>query len=192
MIIKQILSGYDRNFTYLVADEETKEAAIIDPSLDISQVLREIKGFSVKYIINTHHHRDHIEGNEKLYLETKAKIIQHELSPEKHDISVKDNQEIKLGKLVLKFLYTPGHSIDHICILVENKLFTGDLLFVGNIGGTGPYFKGSSQEQEMESLQRIMKLPDNIEIYPGHDYGNKPTSTIKHEKETNPFLKTLC
>ena len=191
MIVKQIPSGYDNNFTYLVADKETKEAVIIDPSLDISQVLKEIRGFSVKYIINTHHHPDHIMGNEKLHLKTKAKIIQHELSPVEHDISVKDDQEIKLGKLILKFLHTPGHSKDHICILVENKLFTGDLLFVGNIGGTGPYFKESNQKQEMKSLQRIMKLPDNIEIYPGHDYGGKPTSTIKHEKETNPFLKTL-
>lgn len=191
MILKQILSGHDRNFTYLIADKKTKEAAIIDPSLDISQILEEMKSFKIKYIINTHHHPDHIMGNKKIHLETKAKIIQHNLSPIEHDISVKDNQEIKLGKLILKFLYTPGHSIDHICILVENKLFTGDLLFVGNIGGTGPYFEGSNQEQEMKSLQKIMKLPDNTEIYPGHDYGDKPTSTIKHEKETNLFLKTL-
>jgi hydroxyacylglutathione hydrolase len=192
MIVKQINSGYDNNFTYLVIDEETKEAAVIDPSMDVSQVLKEIKEFKVKYIINTHHHQDHIMGNKKIYSETKAKIIQHGESPLKHDISVGDNQEIKLGNLILKFLHTPGHSKDHICILVENKLFTGDLLFVGNIGGTGSYFEGSDHEQEMESLQKIMKLPGNIEIYPGHDYGDKPTSTIKHEKETNPFLKTIC
>jgi hydroxyacylglutathione hydrolase len=190
MILKQIHSGYDLNFAYLIADEKTKEAVIIDPSVDISKIKKEIKGFKIKYIINTHSHLDHIAGNEELKGLTSAKIIQHEVSPEKHDISVKDNQELKLGKLTLKFIYTPGHIKDHVCILVENKLFTGDLLFVGTIGGTGQRFKGSDLREQFESLQKIKNMDDNTEIYPGHDYGNKPTSTIKYEKENNIFL--LC
>ena len=189
MILKQIPSGYDLNFTYLIADEKTKEAAIIDPSEDTSKIKEEIKGFKIKYIINTHSHEDHIVGNNELKLLTNAKIVQHRLSPEKHDISVKDNQEIKIGEITLKFIYTPGHIKDHICVLVENKLFTGDLLFVGTIGGVGPRFKGSDLEEEYNSLQRISKLDEGIEIYPSHDYGNKPKSTIKYEKETNVFLK---
>jgi len=189
MILKQIPSGFDRNFTYIIADEKTKHAAVIDPSVDISKVLEEIKDLEVKYIINTHHHPDHIIGNRRIHLKTKAKIIQHKLSPTKHHIAVEDNQEIKLGNLILKVLHTPGHSKDHICILVDNKIFTGDLLFVGHIGGTGPYFKGSDEAQEIKSLKRLMDLPEETEVYPSHDYGNKPSSTIKHEKETNPFLK---
>jgi hydroxyacylglutathione hydrolase len=190
MILKQIPSGYDQNFAYLIADENTKEAVIIDPSTDLSIIKEEIKGFKIKYIINTHSHEDHIAGNEELKSLTHAKIVQHELSPGQHDISVKDNQEIKIGEINLKFIYTPGHIKDHICILAEDKLFTGDLLFVGTIGGVGSRFKGSNLEEEYDSLQRIAKFPDNTEIYPGHDYGSKPKSTIKYEKETNVFL--LC
>jgi len=189
MILKQIHSGYDRNFAYLIADEKTKEAIIIDPSVDLTNIKKEIEGFKVKYIINTHSHMDHIAGNNKLKSLTNAKIIQHEFSPEKHDISVKDNQEIKLGSLTLKFIYTPGHIKDHICILVQNKLFTGDLLFVGTIGGTGPRFEGSNLKEHFESLQKIINMDETIEIYPGHDYGPKKSSTIKYEKEHNIFLK---
>ena len=178
------------NFAYLIADEKTKEAVIIDPSIDISNIKKEIEGFQIKYIINTHSHMDHIAGNKELKSLTNAKIIQHKMSPEKHDISVVDNQKIKLGSLILKFIHTPGHIKDHICILTENKLFTGDLLFVGTIGGVGSRFIGSNLEEEYGSLKRISKLPDNTEIYPGHDYGPKPKSTIKYEKETNIFL--LC
>jgi hydroxyacylglutathione hydrolase len=188
MILKQIDSGYDLNFAYLIADEKTKEAAIIDPSEDISKVKEEIKGYKIKYIINTHSHEDHIAGNKELINLTNAKIIQHVLSPEKHDISVKDNQKIKVGEIILKFIYTPGHIKDHICILVEDKLFTGDLLFVGTIGGVGPRFKGSNLEEEYNSLQKIAKLSDNTEIYPGHDYGPKKSSTISYEKKHNIFL----
>jgi hydroxyacylglutathione hydrolase len=188
MILKQIHSGYDSNFTYLIADEKTKDAIIIDPSVDISKIKEEIKEFKIKYIINTHSHEDHIAGNEGLINLTNAKVIQHEFSPEKHDISVKDNQEIKFGEITLKFIYTPGHIKDHICILVEDKLFTGDLLFVGTIGGVGPRFKGSNLKEEYNSLQRISKLNDNIEIYPGHDYGPKKSSTIGYEKQHNIFL----
>lgn len=188
MILKQIYSGYDSNFAYLIADKKTKDAVIIDPSTDTSRIKEEIKGFEIKYIINTHSHEDHIAGNGELKSLTGAKVIQHELSPEKHDVSVKDNQEIKLGSLILKFIHTPGHIKDHICILVKDKLFTGDLLFVGTIGGVGPRFKGSNLEEEYNSLQRIAKLDNNIEIYPGHDYGSKPTSTIGYEKQHNVFL----
>jgi len=188
MILKQIPSGYDSNFAYLIADEKTREGAIIDPSVDISKIKEEIKGFEIKYIINTHSHMDHIAGNDELKLLTGAEIIQHELSTKNHDIAVKNNQEIKLGSLKLKIIYTPGHSKDSICILVENKLFTGDLLFVGTIGGTGERFKGSDIGEQFESLRALMELPGNIRIFPGHDYGPEKTSTIKHEKETNQFL----
>jgi glyoxylase-like metal-dependent hydrolase (beta-lactamase superfamily II) len=190
MILKQIPSGYDRNFSYLIIDEKTKEAAVIDPSVDTSLIKSNIKDLQVKYIINTHSHPDHIAGNEEIKSLSNAKIVQHELSPAKHDISVKDNQEIKIGSLILRIIYTPGHSKDHICILVKDKLFTGDLLFVGKIGGTGQFFPGSDAKEEFNSLQRIINLDEDIRVYPGHDYGIKPISTIKHEKETNPFL--LC
>jgi len=190
MFIKTIKGGHDRNFSYILVDRTTNKAAVIDPIKNNQELINEIKKYNVKFIINTHSHIDHIEGNEELKSLTGAKIIQHKLSNVKHDISIKDNQEIKLGHLTIKFLHTPGHSKDHICVWVEDNLFTGDLLFVEKIGGTGPFFKGSNPEEQFESLHKIMKLPENIKIFPGHDYGIKLSSTIKHEKETNPFL--LC
>jgi glyoxylase-like metal-dependent hydrolase (beta-lactamase superfamily II) len=191
MILKQIPSGYDRNFAYLVADEETKEAAVIDPSQNTSIIKEEIKGFQVKYIINTHSHPDHTMGNGEIKEITNAKIVQHEDSPKEKDISVKDNEELKLGSLILKFIHTPGHAKDHICILVEKNLFTGDLLFVGNVGGVGEFFPGSSMKEELESLKKIIKLPESTKIWPGHDYGIKPHSTIEFEKENNPIIISL-
>lgn len=95
-----------------------------------------------------------------------------------------------MGSLTFRFLHTPGHIPDHVCVLVENKLITGDLLFVGKIGGTGPYFPLSDPRQQWESLHRLMLLDGDIEVWPGHDYGVRPSSTIAHEIATNPFLKT--
>ena len=93
---------------------------------------------------------------------------------------------LRLGNLDLKIIHTPGHTPDGICILVDNKLLTGDTLFVGKIGGTG------TEEEariEYDSLfNKLMKMDDDIEVYPGHDYGVAPTSTIGHERQTNPFI----
>ena len=103
---------------------------------------------------------------------------------------VQDDEELALGSLTLRFLHTPGHIPDHVCILVDGKLLTGDILFVGKIGGTGPHFPGSDSGQQWESLQRLMKLDPAIEVWPGHDYGVAPSSTIGLVISSNPFL--LC
>ncbi|MGH9783251.1 MAG: MBL fold metallo-hydrolase, partial [Terriglobia bacterium] len=98
--------------------------------------------------------------------------------------------ELPLGNLRLRFLHTPGHIPDHLCVLAEGKLLTGDILFVGKIGGTGPNFPGSDPRAQWESLQRLMRLDPATEVWPGHDYGVTPSSTLGHEIATNPFL--LC
>jgi glyoxylase-like metal-dependent hydrolase (beta-lactamase superfamily II) len=103
---------------------------------------------------------------------------------------VKDNEELPLGNLRLRFLHTPGHIPDHVCVLAEGKVLTGDILFVGKIGGTGPNFPGSDPGQQWESLQRLMRLDPATEVWPGHDYGATPSSTIGREIAANPFL--LC
>ena len=94
-----------------------------------------------------------------------------------------------LGNLRLQFLHTPGHIPDHVCVLVEGKLLTGDLLFVGKVGGTGPGFSGSDPRQQWESLRRLMALDPATEVWPGPDYGVAPSSTIGREIATNPFLR---
>ena len=102
------------------------------------------------------------------------------------DVPVDDGDTLALGELEVKFIHTPGHSDDHICVLCEDKLVSGDCLFVGKVGGTD---LGDGARREYESLHnKLMVLPPETEVWPGHDYGVAPSSTIGHELETNPFL----
>lgn len=188
MIFQQISAGGDRNFGYLIGDEESKEAAIIDPSSspEVFPPEAEKLGLKIVYIIGTHGHGDHTSGISALKKETGAKVVMHSSAPGNADISVSDGDTIKLGKLELKIIHTPGHTLDSICILTQDKLVTGDTLFVGKVGGTGT--EGAAKIEYDSLYNKLMKLDDNIEVYPGHDYGVAPTSTIGHERETNPFL----
>ena len=190
MILKQIPVGSMANFTYVLADEKTKVAAVIDPSWDLEKILEVLKTNDLKlqYIINTHTHFDHAIGNEQLTTLTGAKIIMHKNSTLDKDITVDDGSTIQLGSLNIKIIHTPGHSKDAVCLLVENKLFTGDTLFVGSCGRID--LPGGNASELYDSLfGKLSKLDDHIEIYPGHDYGNKPSSTLGDEKKTNHVLK---
>jgi len=190
MIVKQIPVGSMANFTYVIADEKSKLAAVIDPSWDLEKVLNALKTneLKVKYIINTHTHFDHVLGNEQLAALTDAEIIMHKNSQLDKDIAVDDGDTIDLGNISMRVIYTPGHSRDSICLLAENKLFTGDTLFVGNCGRVD--LPGGSASELYDSLfGKLVKLDDRIEVYPGHDYGNKPFSTLGDEKKTNHVLK---
>jgi glyoxylase-like metal-dependent hydrolase (beta-lactamase superfamily II) len=104
-----------------------------------------------------------------------------------------NDDRIALGERTILVLHTPGHTPGHLCYLFENRLVTGDLLFCGKVGGTGHHFPGSSPEAEWNSLRRILSLPDETQVFPGHDYyggkGNMPHSTIGYEKQHNPFLQ---
>ena len=188
MIFQQIRAGGDRNFGYLVGNEETKEAAVIDPSSAPGEFPRAAEKYNLKivYIIGTHGHGDHTSGIAALKKMTGAKVVMHSSSTNSADIRVEDGDTLKLGNLEMKVIHTPGHTLDSICILVNGKLVTGDTLFVGKIGGT---YNEESAKIEYDSLfNKLMKLDDDIEVYPGHDYGVAPTSTIGHERQTNPFI----
>jgi len=187
MIFQQIRAGGDRNFGYIIADEDSREAAIVDPSYAPEEFIRiaKEKGLKIVYIINTHAHGDHTSGSSAIKKHTKAKIVMHSLAAG-GDKSVEDGDILKLGQMEMKIIHTPGHTPDSICILAENKLVTGDTLFVGKIGGTNT---DDAAKIEYDSLfNKLMKLDDTIEVYPGHDYGVAPASTIGNERETNPFL----
>ena len=192
MIFEQIPAGGDRNFAYLIAGEASREAAIVDPSFAPERALAaaERHGLTVRYVISTHSHQDHVAGNAYIVERTQAVEVLHESAPRPCRLRVQDNGELTLGALRLRFLHTPGHIPDHICVLAERTLLTGDVLFVGKIGGTGPAFPGSDPAQQWESLHRLMKLDPAVEVWPGHDYGAAPSSTIGRELATNPFL--LC
>jgi hydroxyacylglutathione hydrolase len=189
--IEQIPVGQMANFSYLITDDgEEKETAIIDPSWDLEKIFEIIKKneYKVKYVINTHSHYDHILGNDQIVATTKCKVIQHKNSKEKHDISVNDGEELKVGKTPLKVLFTPGHSKDSICLIIQSKIIiTGDTLFVGNCGRTD--LPGSDPEEMYKSLfEKLLNLDDNLVVYPGHNYGYKPVSTIGEEKKNNYVL----
>jgi len=188
MFFKQIKYRGD-NFSYIIADAASKEAAVVDPSFNVDAIIAVLKdqNFKLKYIINTHGHADHTAGNEELKSAFNSKIVAHKLSHVNHDISVIDGDRIRLGAISIEIIHTPGHTSDGICLLADDKLLTGDTLFVGECGRTD--LPGSNVNDMYISLQRIAKLNDNIEVYPGHDYGPFPNSTIGREKQTNYTLQ---
>lgn len=190
MLFYQIQAGGDRNFAYLAGENDGGKAAVFDPPADTSLYMPLITKhrLDVLYVVTTHDHYDHTWGLERALKALKAKSIAHKSSSVKSDICVDDEDVLALGSLSLRFLHTPGHTNDSICILVGDKLITGDTLFVGKVGGTD-YGRGA--RLEWESLQnKILTLDDRIEVYPGHDYGVQATSSIGREKKTNPFI--LC
>ncbi|MCS7142117.1 MAG: MBL fold metallo-hydrolase [Candidatus Nitrosocaldus sp.] len=188
MILRQIKVGRMANFTYIVGDEDSRLAAVIDPSWELERVLDELKRSNLRltYIINTHTHFDHVLGNEQLKALTGARVVMHKNSQLEKDVAVDDNDLITLGSLSMRVLYTPGHSKDSICLLVENRLFTGDTLFVGSCGRVD--LPGGDAGELYESLRRIASLDECLEVYPGHDYGREPYSTIGKEKRSNPVM----
>jgi hydroxyacylglutathione hydrolase len=191
MFFKQIQQHGD-NFSYIIADEITREAAVIDSSYNAGEITRVIKAkdLQLKYVINTHSHSDHTAGNQELSSIFGAKIVAHKLSRTKVDIAVHDGDTINIGSIPVKVIYTPGHTPDSICLLVDNKkLLTGDTLFVGECGRTD--LPGGNANRLYKSLfHKILKLSDDVEVYPGHDYGPKPLSTIGEERRSNYTLET--
>ena len=190
MKVHQIQVGNMQNFTYIVEDEDTNEAILIDPSWELLELELIIKrnNLKIKYIVNTHHHFDHTLGNEAMAESTKAPIIQHEASELKHDIAVKDGDFIEFGNSKLKVLHTPGHSKDSICLIGDGKIFSGDTLFVGNCGRID--LPGGSAKELYHSLFDVLySLDDNLVMYSGHNYGPSETSTIGQEKITNLVMQ---
>jgi len=193
MTIKQIKAGFD-NFSYITYDSLSKEAAIVDPSVSITKQVEFLKEkeLSLNYIINTHHHSDHTNKNRKLRdMYPEAKIIVADSKEKRLDseiyLKVSEDKELKIGEVTLKFMITPGHTPDGLCIIVDNKaIITGDTLFIDDCGRAD--LSGGNIKDLFNSLQRIKQLPNNMIIYPGHDYGSKPVDSLENQKRTNKTL----
>lgn len=189
MFFKQIKYHGD-NFSYVIADETTREAAVVDPSFNSKEIIALLKsqGFRAKYIIDTHYHSDHTVGNHDIKVAFDAKIVAHKLSRIAKDMDVIDGDAVAVGEIRIGVIHTPGHSPDSICLLFDNKLLTGDTLFVGECGRTD-LPDGSARDMYHSLFDKLIKLDDNVEVYPGHDYGSRPHSTMASEKATNYTLE---
>ena len=190
MIFEQVKTGGDRNFGYFLADRTGGCSAAIDPSgrPELFFELNQRHGCELKYVICTHNHYDHTGGADEIARQSPALIVMHKLNGDRADLPVEDGEQLLFGSIKMQILHTPGHSEDSICVLCEDILLTGDTLFVGKVGGTD-LEKGA--REEYDSLhKKLLALPDETRVYPGHDYGTAPSSTIGREKQTNPFL--LC
>lgn len=191
MFFKQLKLGIMENFSYIIGSEG--EAALVDPGWEYKKLIEacEKENLKIKKILLTHAHYDHAKDLTKLAARTDAEIYVHKSEDIKSkDFKIryiKDNDIINVGKIKIKVLHTPGHSSGGVCFLFDKKLISGDTLFVGAIGRVD--LPGSSEEDMKQSLKKLSKLDKDIEVYPGHDYGNKPSSTIGFEKKNNPFLK---
>ena len=188
MFIKQFRVGGDRNFGYLAADEETKKAVVVDPAFspEIIVDFARQEQFEIVYAFNTHDHYDHTNGNTDFECLTGKRPLLFGSTDPESGFTVQDGAIFPLGNLKITILHTPGHTPDSICLYIGDAVFTGDTLFVGKVGGTD---LGNGAKTEYDSLhEKLLTLPDDTRIFPGHDYGTAPQSTIAHERETNPFL----
>ena len=192
----QLHLGGDRNFSYLIGDRQSGEAAAVDPGFRADQFAAAAaqRDLEIKLILITHGHSDHAGTADKLAQLTGATLHAGKEEQVPGAVAVTDGDRLTLGERSIFVYHTPGHSPGHVCYLFEERLITGDLLFCGKVGGTGSHFPGSSPRAEWDSLQRIMRLPNDIGVFPGHDYyggeGKMQHSTIGYEKQHNPFL--LC
>lgn len=209
MIIRQIEVGNFSIFSYLIGDEQARECLFIDPSGDHDLLLKEARAheLSVKYIVNTHSHIDHTMGNREMVRRTGAKIVIHQADaaglfdtprdilemfgaelPPPEDILVSDGGLIQVGSVALQVIHTPGHTPGGMCLYIEGMVFTGDTLFVGSVGRTD-FPGGSYAELEQSVRAKLYTLPGDTVVFPGHNYGMTPTSTIQRERRTNAVIR---
>ena len=205
MIIKQFTLGQLENNVYLVMDEKTKKAVLIDAAAFSPEIVQTVKelGAKVQYILLTHGHFDHVMGVNALkkVLNTEAVIHKDDLAisdnvneftrlfglPDgevpKYELFIKDGDIIPVGDMKIKVIHTPGHTEGGVCYLIDDKMFSGDTLFRESVGRTDLF--GGSFEKLSDSIKnKLFKLNDNITVYPGHG----PQTTIGHEKKYNELI----
>lgn len=198
MIVKSMIAGIYEENCYFVIDEATKETVIMDPGGSEEKLEKELLalGAKVKYILLTHGHFDHVGGVDYLAEKFNAPVYIHKLEEEymekdntvfgsikKIDGYLKDGDILDFANTTIKVFHTPGHTKGGVCLLIDDKLFTGDTLFQGSIGRSD--FIGGSYSDLINSIKtKLLVLDKNTEVYPGHG----PKSTIGYEYNNNPFL----
>ena len=192
MIFEQLFDNKSSTYTYILSSGKGREALIIDPVLDNTEQylnLLDKLELSLVKVIDTHIHADHITGLNELSKRTKCtKIMGDNSKSEVIDLRVKENEEVEIDNINLKVMYTPGHTDCSYSFLMEDRIFTGDTLLINGTGRTD--FQNGDPYQSYDSIfNKILKLPDNILVFPAHDYNGKKSSTIQNERENNPRLQ---
>lgn len=197
--VRQIELGPMQNFIYLVGDPLSREVAVVDPAWDVEAILAAARaeGKEVVAALLTHHHHDHINGLQPLAervpgLVAWAQRAEIDFSPELQGFGsrirpVDPGQEILVGGATIRCLHTPGHTPGAQCFHCSGSLFSGDTLFIRGCGRCD--LPGGDPEVMYDSLTRVLgALPDETRLYPGHDYGPTPVSTLGDERRSNPYL----
>jgi len=190
-MIRQLFDKETSTYTYLVADMDSGEAALIDAvreQFDRDSKLIKDLGLRLKYAIETHVHADHITSAGHLRDAFGAKVVLHEASGSKcADVLLKDGETVQVGSIAIKAMHTPGHTNADTSYLVDGAVFTGDALLIGGCGRTD--FQAGNAAQLYDSItQKLFALPDDTVVYPGHDYRGLTSSTIGEEKAHNARL----
>lgn len=192
MIFRQLFDHESYTYTYLLGDERSHEAVIIDPVLDkVDRYIQLFKELDLKLVkaVDTHLHADHITGLGALRDRTRCITVMGEQS--KADIisvRIKDGDRICVNGIELEVIYTPGHTDDSYCYKLDNRLFTGDTLLIRGTGRTD-FQNGNPADQYDSLVNKILTLPEDTLVYPGHDYKGDTVSTIAEEKRYNPRLQ---
>jgi glyoxylase-like metal-dependent hydrolase (beta-lactamase superfamily II) len=185
---EQIRSG--GCLSYLVGCAQEKVCVAIDPEIDKAADYVELAKFfssEILYVIDTHTHADHNSAGKVMRERYGIKVVMHRAAEAPYvDVRVEDGDAIKVGRLSFKVLSTPGHTQDAMCLLLDDRIFTGDTLLIGGCGRTD--LPGGDAEKQYESLARLKALSGQIRVYPGHDY-REAVSTLADEKDKNPRMQ---
>jgi len=192
MIFEQLFDIKSSTYTYIISSGKGREALIIDPVIEnTEEYIKVLKNLDLKLVkvIDTHIHADHISGLNELSKRTNcSKIMGEQSSSEVLDIRVKDNEKIKVENIELISMYTPGHTDCSYSFLMNNRVFTGDILLINGTGRTD-FQSGNSHDAYDSLFNKLLKLPKETLVYPAHDYSGKKHSTIENEKNNNPRLQ---
>lgn len=187
--IVQLKTSDMENFSYLLYCPETGKGAVVDPSMRPQLVLDEAarRKITLQLLLNTHGHQDHIKGNGDILAAGAIKLAAHPDAVPGADIQLTEGMQLPVGNSSVTVMYTPGHAPGSVVFVTADAIISGDTLFVSRCGRAD--LPGSDVRQLYTSLQRLKKLPPATKVYPGHDYGPLPNSTIAWELEHNDFIK---
>ncbi|HYS10109.1 MAG TPA: MBL fold metallo-hydrolase [Myxococcales bacterium] len=199
LYVRQLKLGPMENFVYLLGAEGSRETAIVDPAWDVPAALRaaEEDGRKVTHALVSHHHFDHVNGLPEVLAAGGIRVYAHRadvprLAPDlRSEVTALDAGDVvEVGPLRVGAMHTPGHTPGSTCWHAGDGLFAGDTVFVNACGRCD--LAGGDPEQMFQSLNRVAKLPGDVRLYPGHDYGDVPVSSIARERERNPYFQKLA